>query len=246
MLDASKRELSGIEVESFAKKLANLYDYSRSLMEFEWKSERMPAAWETRQALRPCTVIEDSRCAIEYAQSVHRWGFNNTSIRKSVLNHDGFELCLFKLIREWQQSDDVLVKESTKTTLRALLGIPGVGLATATKWICFLDQKRYAIYDSRVSYALQNLIFDGTGRAFPYIGSRVSNGRRRDIVNGDACVNNPDRAVITYLNYLAVIHRTAQLLTSVEKKHDWSASLVECCLFVEGKSRSKKLVKRSV
>jgi len=239
MLEASKRELSQIEVDSFAKKLADIYDYPRSLINFEWNNERMPAAWKTREELSPGAVIEDNRCAIEYAQRVHRWGFNNTSIRKSVLHNHKFETCLFKLIGEWQKPDGVLERENAKTTLRSLLDIPGVGLATASKWICFLDQQRYAIYDSRVSYALQQLKCDESGRAFPFVGSRVGNNRRRETVNGDTCVSSPDRAVITYLNFLAVIRKTAKILAGYQETRNWSAGLVECCLFVEGKSRSK-------
>jgi len=240
MLEASKRELTEIEVKSFATKLADLYDYSKLLLEFEWNHERMPAAWDTRQALSPRAVIKDSRGAIEFAQSVHRWGFNNTSIRKSVLRNNSFESCLLEVIREWQKPDDAIEREVARTALRTLLCIQGLGLATATKWICFLDQRRFAIYDSRVSYALHPLELDGGGRTFPFIGPRVSYGRRAEIVYGDSCVGNPDRAAITYLNFLAVIRKTAEILTSRGDRRDWCASLVECCLFVEGKARLRK------
>lgn len=54
-----------------------------------------------------------------------------------------------------------------------LLDLPGVGIATVSKWIALLDQDRNAIYDSRVSVALRNVCING-GRCFPIVPRRPS------------------------------------------------------------------------
>ena len=39
----------------------------------------------------------------------------------------------------------------------------GIGIASASKWVGFIDETRYAIYDSRVSLALRPLTIDEAG-----------------------------------------------------------------------------------
>ena len=238
MLEASKRRLSLEELNCLATDLASEYDFQRLLGEFEWDNEKMPAALETRQKLSRHDPINDSRSALNYAQIIHQWGFGR-SISNSVLLHVDFEPRLYQMVREWQSAKNVFNSTEASHTLKALLEVPGLGLATVTKWICFLDQGRFAIYDSRVSYAIRSLKLDASGRVFPLIASRTSHRRRGEVVRGDACVGNADRAVNTYFNFLDLLDRTTQILNARAATKEWTASTLECCLFAAGKSRLK-------
>ena len=59
-----------------------------------------------------------------------------------------------KFINDWNKGN----REEKRKSHLNILNISGVGIARSSKWICFIDQENYAIYDSRVSLALSKII----------------------------------------------------------------------------------------
>jgi len=224
------------QVDELAQELRTQYDYPVLWEQFSWGGEEMPDAWNTRENLVPVAPIVDAQAAENFAEAVHLWGFNGRSIRAEVVDADAWLPAIHNLVHEWQLPQDPLGRPNALLALQNILAIQFLGIATVTKWTCFLDQDRFAIYDSRVSYAMRDLTIDNL-RAFPFVGGRVTEQDRPYKVSQDACVTDPARAVTTYANFLNVIRRTASLLNEQAAGIRWNAARVECCLFVAGESR---------
>ncbi|HSI48940.1 MAG TPA: hypothetical protein VLA61_11760 [Ideonella sp.] len=88
-----------------------------------------------------------------------------------------------------------------------LLSLARLGIATVSKWICFVDQGRYGIFDARVSIALRYVAV-GHERAFPIVGCRLIKGQRA-FRNDTSVTSNPTRMVRAYLDYLEVLSGVA-------------------------------------
>lgn len=227
------------QTERLAKDLRDLYDFPALIGQFAWGGEVMPGVWTTRERLMPASTIADAQAAAEYAAAVHRWGFNGKNIRSEVTDAAAWPQSILSLVKEWQSTQDPLDRQEALQAMQSLLEFKFLGMATVTKWTCFLDQSRYAIYDSRVSYALRGLLIDNL-RVFPFVGARVGDEDRSTRVVQDACVLEPAMAVTTYVNFLRVIRRTAALLEQISPGIQWTPARVECCLFVAGEHRLRE------
>jgi hypothetical protein len=99
-------------------------------------------------------------------QAVHRWGFGSDA--PAHLFNEPNKTALIQCLLLWHKDSDI---EQKQDSLSTALGINGVKIARHSKWLCFLDHKRFAIYDSRVSLALRSLNINDK-RAFPTVGRR--------------------------------------------------------------------------
>ena len=98
--------------------------------------------------------------AEEMFNHVLEWGFNNKDFFNSKIyinsnqnkkdNLKKFFKFIYILTNEGKREDK-------KESHLSILNITGVGIARSSKWICFIDQEKYAIYDSRVSLALSKI-----------------------------------------------------------------------------------------
>lgn len=174
-------------INDIARQLAAL-DTGRYYANFEWAGVGMPDAWKARERLEQlgkCALVDPMR----FADEVHKWGFRNAPVKEAVRKNPHFEPALKNLLLTWTQGG--LSAESKPHKLRALtemLQIPLVGIATASKWICFLNQGSYAIYDSRVSLALREIVVNGC-RPFPIVSRRSLADKkawRQDLGKGQA------------------------------------------------------------
>jgi hypothetical protein len=113
--------------------------------------------------------------------------------------------------------------------LTQALSYPGVKIAKVSKWICFIDQRRYAIYDSRVSVALRGVMIDTAGgqshRAFPLIGRRAA--LHRVPFRQDSLSATPLRMARAFLDYIDV-------LQLVSAQTGMFAAEIEMALFMAG------------
>lgn len=142
--------------------------------------------------------------AAEQIQKVHKWGFGrNLDKREANLLEDPYLANFLDMIQIWQISQD---PKNMLDTLEKCLLTPYVKIARFSKWICFIDQSKFAIYDSRVSLALRQISLNQK-RVFPTLGAK-STGRP----NGDFIGSNPRKAAekiaACYMLYLDVLHTT--------------------------------------
>jgi hypothetical protein len=216
-----------------ALELAQQYDFPQLFASFSWAGERMPAAWTTRLNL---ALARQQLTDVDYAQEVHRWGFRNRPINRAVLGDPRWPEGISSLLQCWASTADPLTTLPAQHALFDVLSIPRLGVATTSKWICFLDQSRFAIYDSRVAYALRRLLVDNQ-RVFPFVGGRTTPANRQTRVTADGALQTPEIAVTAYLNFVKVARATARVLSSRPDCVGWTPAHVDCCLFVAGESR---------
>jgi len=100
-------------------------------------------------------------------------------------------------------------REAKVSTLADLLSIKHVGIALASKWLCFVNQQTYAIYDSRVSLAMRDLAIDGN-RVFPIVARRSL--KEKPAWRADSVARHPKRMAESYWSYLRVINRAKDLI----------------------------------
>jgi hypothetical protein len=111
-----------------------------------------------------------------------------------------------------------------------LLSHKNIGIATASKWVCFIDQNKYAIFDSRVSIALRALTAEANRneykRAFPIIPRRAMGGHIA--WTADWIVSRPERIARAYMDYLDVLKGVTG------KQNVLNPAQVEMALFMLG------------
>jgi len=160
----------------------------------------------------------------EQIQKVHKWGFGrNLDKRESILLEDPYLLNFLVMIETWKISQD---PKKMLNTLETCLLTPYVKIARFSKWICFIDQSKFAIYDSRVSLALRTITLNQK-RIFPTLGAK-SKGRP----NGDFIGSNPQtaakRVAASYMLFLDVLH------TTINEYDLSSVAQMEMALFMLG------------
>ena len=136
--------------------------------------------------------------AIQKIDEVHKWGFNGQGLNKrQVILHDEPYLSNFiSLIQVWKQCNDT---SKMQDTLATCLQTPYVKIARFSKWICFIDQKKFAIYDSRVSLALRQIKLDKS-RVFPTLGAKSTGRPNADFISANKIVAT-ERIAATYILY---------------------------------------------
>jgi len=175
---------------------------------------------------------------------VHFWGFD-VPVSPDVRQHADFSRSMGTLCDAWSDEVHPSTNADALSSLAALLAVPGLGIARVTKFVCFLDQQRYAIYDSRVSYALKDLTLDGAWRVFPFVGGRQP--KEKNFVYGEAVLNSPRKSTAVYLLFLRLLAHAAEKLNEKGGIADrnlrqvvgeqWSPALLEMALFMAGKDR---------
>jgi hypothetical protein len=194
-------------VEFLAQQFSK-YELWRYYQSFVWRKMRLSNAWNERLNLENYTKQFESRDSLSLADRIHKWGFghNFTSLLEEKSQ---FRQSFCRLISVWRVPGLGPGEQLLKTdALSEMLSLNRVGIAKASKWICFIDQSRYAIYDSRVALALRNISIDGE-RIFPIIGRRATGGRKS--WNADGVTSNPKAMAALYWSYLRVVNRVAEL-----------------------------------
>lgn len=123
--------------------------------DYTWKNEDPVASLNRRNTVQADIVASRIRnqggVDLETLDKVMEWGgFPPFPLRAEKQVIDATREA-FRLIDEGSFIDGVMV----------LLGIPGVGISTASKIVGLFDQNRFAVYDSRVGNALRSLVVDG-------------------------------------------------------------------------------------
>ena len=134
---------------------------------------------------------------------VHKWGFGGQGLNKrQAILYEAQHLTNFvKMAKEWHKAEQPA--EMLKC-LEICLQTPYVKIARFSKWICFIDPTKYAIYDSRVSLALRKIQLNNK-RVFPTLGAKS-----KDRPNADYVGSTPSAAAIrmseTYMIYLDLLN----------------------------------------
>lgn len=238
--------LSNQEIDRLALQLIRHYgaDLETYLGRFEWKKKQLRDAWPTRLALEK---LLPSSTTEAYADAVHKWGFG-PAVHPSVTAHKNYKSNLAQLCMSWRAGSNPWHNPAAMAALIGLMEISRFKIARVSKLVCFLNQQAYGIYDSRVSYALKDLLTpDGTRRVFPFVGGRsIRNGAKR-YVYADSAMSDPYRAATVYVNFLRLLQRTADELNqkggirnaavSQIVGSQWTPALIEIALFMAGEIR---------
>ncbi|MFC6637379.1 hypothetical protein GV827_21290 [Sulfitobacter sp. JBTF-M27] len=118
--------------------------------------------------------------ATEHLRNVHKWGFGGQDLnrRQRYIYDKPYIDDLLTMLAAWRDRTD---RDEMRSTLVHVLTFPYIGIARVSKWICFLDQQSYAIYDSRVSLALRKIEIEGR-RIFPTLGAKSAGRPYQDYV----------------------------------------------------------------
>lgn len=212
-----------------AAEVVNRNEIRRAYKTFRWQNDGLPAAWNVRKEMEVNTQqwLASKRAdgGRALATAVHKWGFGKISLPRSC-RVGQWEGTFYQVMRAWHLKDGV-TSAPTANQLVELLAGDRVGIATVSKWICFIDQERYAIYDSRVSRALRTVQVGGA-RLFPIVPGRVATGKwaRGDLLGSDADARH--QAVRAYVQYLRLVRMLGMEVGLI-------AGQVEMALFMLGK-----------
>jgi hypothetical protein len=172
---------------------------------FTWQDQVLPAAWANRTWLTPPLTSALATCVsanlVDPANAIHCWGFGKPIPNRLHTQPGFFDALQDTLIAFLGRCPGHVA--SREQSLTNLLRFKGLGIAVASKWVCFVDPNRNGIYDSRVSIALRNLQIDGR-RAFPIVGRRPPKGKKA-FQSDTQIISNPARTARAYLDYLEVL-----------------------------------------
>lgn len=163
---------------------------------YQWQGEAVGPAWRRRQELQANLLA--TGFALPELQAIHQWGFNNATCPE--LNNPALLASLQACLHSFQMG----VRPQQEASLAYFLDLQrtvnaNIGLARVSKWICFVDQTRFAILDSRVSRGLYPVSVDRNHRAFPVLGGRVAGA-------SDPMAHwKPERLARMYIDYLDVM-----------------------------------------
>jgi hypothetical protein len=196
---------------------------------FTWGTVELPTAWLTRKqlaaALDAALTTGSLSALLAAADRIFLWGFGQ-GIPQSVRGDPSFLPALYEALLRFRLTPRGNYRACVPALAR-LLCIKDLGIASVSKWICLLDQERFAIYDSRVSVALLNVAAPCGSRAFPVVGRRPIKGVLA--WQADSQVNNdPWRAARVYVDYLHVLEQVRVL----HRRH--YAARIEMALFMAG------------
>jgi hypothetical protein len=157
--------------------------------------------------------------AEDSANLVTMWGFKRKAPQSIIDNLQHF--C--DLISAWDDAVDV---DKMRDLLVENLKLHEVGIARSSHWLCFINQNRYCIYSSRISYALRGL-GEGDGKTFPTVRGQG------DIENCPKPTSRTEKQMAAdYIKFLKLMQRVVE-----EYKLD-SVAEVEKGLFMLGKDSS--------
>ena len=216
-------------------KFVNIYsnqDLLKAYQEFTWQRKGVKESIKIRNDLAR-EFQNWAKNGFEYSiaenqiQKVHDWGFGRPLSAK-LLNSENLKT-IIKMLKTWYfSSADV---ELRATLIQSLL-IKGIKIARQSKWICFLDQSKFGIYDSRVSLALRKVEIDGK-RIFPTVGRRTTKNKKypQSTYLGNTTVKQAERMSKCYINYIKLLEDIVQ--NSNFKK----AADIEMALFMLGNNK---------
>ncbi|WP_374701974.1 hypothetical protein [Ideonella sp. B508-1] len=218
------------EIHAISQDVLRVYPAARiqrEYLRFMWRGVGLPQARVTRDHL--CSPLQSAvrsrskKQLLDAANDIHDWGFGQP-VPNLVLGASNFLPALLEVLAAFDGTTPAYTSMQ-ESTLVALLSIPGLGIATVSKWICFMDQSRYGIFDSRVSIALRDVQLQDV-RAFPVMGRRPLVGKQA-FSSDTQILSSSTRTARAYLDYLAV-------LSSVARAVRLDAAEVEMALFMLG------------
>lgn len=235
--------LNTTQIAQLASDLITQVDLTSWLHAFEWEGQALEPAWARRLSLESTGWVDHAE---HYGDRVHTWGFGHV-VQTRVRQQASYVLALRTLCEIWSQHTRACTSPLAIDSLAALLGIRYLGIARVSKFICFLSQERYAIYDSRVSYALKDLSLDGCKRVFPFVGGKQV--KHTKYVLADPIASDAQHMAVIYAEFLRLLQRVAEQLNAQGGIADpalqqacgprWTPALLEMALFMAGQHREK-------
>ena len=167
--------------------------------------------------------------AIHKIEEVHKWGFNGQGLdkRQVILFEEPYLSNFISMIQVWNEANDTAKMQDTLSTC---LQTPYVKIARFSKWICFINQEKFAIYDSRVSLALRQIKLENS-RVFPTLGAKSAGRPNADFISANKMVA-ADRIAKIYMLY-------TNMLRAVLPHYNLSSvAKLEMALFMLGTDKS--------
>ena len=181
-------KIIAVELFNLFKKQENFYskekvkEYSEK---FKWQKKNATESLKTRNNKAKefqCWIrklTNQSKPDLKEAENmfnhVLEWGFGTKNFfnGKKYINNKQKKVGELKdfcnFINDWNKGDKKEKRKNSEEKRKShlnILNISGVGIARSSKWICFIDQENYAIYDSRVSLALSKIINEKKKKPF--------------------------------------------------------------------------------
>jgi len=205
---------------------------------YEWpKGVRIKKAWERR-------------CDLE--TQVKRWiagGFQRGQgwTVANAIHQWGFGLILPEQKENWEQHyhDALSLMQEDRMAYAAehlIRHSPRLGIVGVSKLLSFADQTRFAIYDSRVGFALRTVTVTINGdiyRAFPCPPWR---GRG---VGDNVISRRPEVAAEGFAGFVRWARRAAICLGTHEclgQEMGWTPAFIEMALFMAGQNRNQRIL----
>ena len=132
-----------------------------------------------------------------------------------------------KFINDWNKGDRKEKRKNSEEKRKShlnILNISGVGIARSSKWICFIDQENYAIYDSRVSLALSKIINEKKKKPFFQVL------KRRDLKTKKYPKGSSRSKILTVDDYFIFL----EFINKVAREYGIEPYKVEMSLFMMG------------
>lgn len=216
-----------IEIESIATQFMEKFprkEILKAASRYKWQKDTHEETLEKRRkiASKYQTWVNSKTISIkgakESANLVTQWGFKRRLPASIEDNLEDFR----NMISIWRDGNDF---DKMHDTLVSNLNLKGVGIARSSKWLCFINQNRYCIYDSRVSATLRSL-GKGDGKTFPTCPRQTGN------VNFPKSVRpSNSKIALAYFKYLDLAHYIAD-------QYDITVTEIEIGLFMLGDCES--------
>lgn len=199
---------------------AVLNTYSKEVLKaayekFDWRGAGHETCWgkrvELSGKLNDALNERSQDNLINVLEKIQEWGLVG-GLPQGVRDNAGDVLKLLLAVR-----DDL-----SHEVVADLLGFNGAKIATVSKWICLVDQREYAIFDSRVSVALRNVTLNDQ-RYFPIISRAIHGAWPSDY-------RVRWKMARYFIDYLACMREVAS-------KVDMVPARVEMALFMIGDER---------
>ena len=197
------RSLASSLLEQWSEK--TLSDYYES---FNWNGQSHRDSIRDREKLLQLSesIPKNEDAVVLFFNNIRKWGFNNSPLPDSLIKDEDFRRGSLELFLACKHGDDL----GKSNAISSMLNFKGLGIANVSKFVAMSDPLRGAIYDSRVSIALQSVTLEGDN-LFPIVGRRKTKSNVHIPASSLTTLKkNRFRLTAIYLAYLSMLDQVRQ------------------------------------
>ena len=220
--------------EALSKSILEIYPEEyllASFKSFSWQKMGPEVALRKRKDVEDiCPAQGSSEEEItRFYSIVNKWGFNRY-LPDPILSEPRNRKIFKRLFDTWYHIDFEERQADLIESLAAILLIPKLGIATVSKFIALANPTDAAIYDSRVTAALNSIRLEDQ-RIFPMVGRRQLKSKRYFFADSITTDKAKSRIMAErYLLFLKTLDTLKKNCVSFE-----TSAQIEMALFMIGK-----------